>query len=486
MSNIQDFYQVIWSNIKNSDKNFYIDSLKNEKSYKDLYQDIQTFSKIFCDQTNQLTVILAKKNYEHYCAIITTVLSGNTWVPLSFETPLERNLQIIKNLKPKIFIIDEEISEETKLILDDLNIKTFLIKNCLKKTDAKRNCNFNFNFKKIELSMVFFTSGSTGEPKGVKISHEGLSTAVTKIVPLLKISHETWGDYHDLSFVISINILFKCIFTGGTIFCANKLEQLMPCESLIKNRVSCLVTVPSTLARIAKNDKFLDIFASLNTIISCGEPLPIDVMELYLKKKGTNLFNFYGSTELASWIFYHHCKKEDIFTYKNYGYAPIGKMIHGNEIRVTDENLLIVKSPQVTPGYFGEKKNSHLYKYMQEGWFSTGDVVEQIGDEYICKGRYDNQIKLNGYRIHLMDVETQIKKYQNIEDCLCITQEVNGQKIIAAILITKKNVIIEELRFFLINKLSNYMIPRKIFCVKDKPVNKNGKLDRGKLKHFFS
>ena len=231
MLDIRDFYQKIWDNIQYSDKTFFIDSLKNDKKYKDLFHDIKKVSQIFLKKTNQLTVILAKKNYEHYCCIISTVISGNTWIPLSLESPIERNLQIIKNIKPKYFITDQELTPEIKRDLKKLKINIYDISDCLNGIKVDESITFNFNYKRSSLSMIYFTSGSTGTPKGVKISQEGLSTIVPKIIQILGISKEIWGDYHDLSFVISIPILFSCIYSGGTIYCAsNKLDQFMPLQ----------------------------------------------------------------------------------------------------------------------------------------------------------------------------------------------------------------------------------------------------------------
>ena len=176
--------------------------------------------------------------------------------------------------------------------------------------------------------------------------------------------------------------------------------------------------------------------------------------------------------------------QKDILKYKDYGYAPIGRCIDGNKISVTNDNLLLVNGPQVTPGYFGKENLNHLIEYKGDKWFSMGDVVEIQNDIYICKGRLDNQIKLNGYRIHLMDIETQIKKNNNIEDCMCIVEQFNEQKIISVILICKMDITVSELRVFLKNKLPSYMIPRKVICIKEKPINKNGKLDRAKLKYL--
>ncbi len=488
MLHINSFYQKIWKNIINSEEIFYIDSSNNKKSYKELSENIKKMSHIFLDQKNQLTVIMAKKNFYHYCAIIGTVLSGNTWIPLSLENPIERNLKVISDLQPKLILTDQKFSLETIDVLEKLNIKIFDLNAIFENSISNvNNFTLNSNFKKNDLSMIYFTSGSTGVPKGVKISHENLSMSVTRIFPLLNINCEIWGDYHDLSFVISIPILFVCIYSGGTIYAAsNKLDEFIPTKTLIENKVSCLVTVPSTLERISKHKSFREIFSSLKTIVSCGEPLPINIMELYLQNPNTNFFNFYGSTEVSPWIFFHKCEIEDVLKYRDYGYAPIGKCIDGNEITVTKENLLLVRGSQVTLGYYGQEGSSHLLDYEEKKWFSMGDVVQKIGDIYLCKGRLDSQIKLNGYRIHLMDIETQIKKNPNIEDCMCIIEKINEKSIITAIIISKIKMMITELREFLKNKLPGYMIPRKVLCIKEKPINKNGKLDRAKLKQLVT
>ena len=97
MPSVKEFYKKIWDNIQNLDKTFFIDSFKVHKDYNELSNDIKKISQIFSSQTDQLTVILANKNYEHYCCVISTVLSGNTWIPLSVENPFERNLQITEH-----------------------------------------------------------------------------------------------------------------------------------------------------------------------------------------------------------------------------------------------------------------------------------------------------------------------------------------------------------------------------------------------------
>ena len=449
----------------------------------------------FCEFINQINnvrsqfpkkkkriAILAEKSCIHYAAVIATVFSGNTWVPLSIETPVERLTDILAIASPDILFVSktfpvDELAKVKKLVpslrfLEDV-------------TSFKGNkIAFWQKIKINDTAVIYFTSGSTGEPKGVKISFLNILTALRNIAPIFGNKKLVWGDYHDLSFVISINILFMCLCNHGTIFCANnRFDQILPNASLAANKVSCLVTVPSTLSRMRKDKQFLSIFKSLEIVASCGEPLPLDLMKEFVKRNGLNLYNFYGSTEITTWAFYHHCQYDDFKTFDSYGYVPLGKIINGNKFYISKDGLLFVSGHQVMEGYLGFPKKSHLKNFNGREWFSTGDIVEIMHGKIICKGREDNQIKLNGYRIHLMDIEAQLRKLSGVEAAICylsaadIKSEKSEQKIVA-ILFTHKNFSLMNVRNKLKQFLPSYMLPRKIFCRKKLVFNKNGKIDR--------
>ena len=140
-----------------------------------------------------------------------------------------------------------------------------------------------------------------------------------------------FADLHELSFVISIPILFPCWLTGGTVAPAmSQEERFLPVDYLLDNEVDVLITVPSTVLRVktimSKGIKKLD----LKLLINCGEPLHLDVLDYSLKlaKKG-EVYNFYGSTEVAPWTFFHHCRQCDVESFDEMGYAPIGLYCQG-------------------------------------------------------------------------------------------------------------------------------------------------------------
>ncbi len=485
MSNIKKFYHKITENLKKRG-DFYKDSQGKNYSYEEFYIKILKGNSTLHKFKNKKIVVLADKNINSYASIMSIILSGNIWIPLSNETPIERNIEIINDLNPHIIITDIQFKENDKNKIKKKNIKFLNIN--LFVNGSVANPTLNYSLDKERTVIIYFTSGSTGKPKGVKISNLGLSDAICRITPLLKVKPGfIWGDFHDLSFVISINIILKCLFSKGKIYCGfSKLDQLVPNNSIISNDINCLVTVPSTLLRMSNDKNFVNIFKSLRTVVSCGEPFPLDLMKSYITaNKKLNLFNFYGSTELTTWIFYHKCTKKDLQKFKSYGYVPIGKGIEGNRVSVLKNNLLIVNSSQVTPGYLNKNRMSHFLMHEGENWFSTGDVVEKINETFICKGRLDNQVKLHGYRIQLMDIETKIKKIEGVIDCMCFMSKEKNTDLISAIIISKLKFTLNDVRGHLLKKLPNYMVPRKVYCLKNKPTNKNGKLDRSKLRTMF-
>ena len=124
-----------------------------------------------------------------------------------------------------------------------------------------------------------------------------------------------------------------------------------------------LITVPSTLKRVIIDVNSKKAINLLNTVISCGEPLSFNILASFLEKKGIDFFNFYGSTEVAPWIFFHKCSTSTLRYESNHNFVPIGDLLPNNEMTITEDGMLLIKGIQVTPGYIGHDHNSHLIKY---------------------------------------------------------------------------------------------------------------------------
>ena len=132
----------------------------------------------------------------------------------------------------------------------------------------------------------------------------------------------------------------------------------------------------------------------------------------------------------------------------------------------------------MTPGYIGIADDDRFIQLEEKRWYRTGDRLVRDGSVYICKGRLDSQVKIAGNRVELLEVEAQIRKMDEVEMGLCFVSGDANEKLIVAVLITRRKYDIADVRGYLKELLPTYMLPRIVHCLDDPPLNKSGKVDR--------
>ena len=461
------------------------------------YQDLKLFCLKFLTfikkkrKKKKLTIATySNKSFEMYASIFPILLSNSTWVPLSIEYPFERLINICEQVKPDILLFDENIDNK---IIQRMQTK---IHNCrfikyemINNIKLKDKINFDKYVNKISYdntAFIYFTSGSTGLPKGIKVSHSNIINQVyfqIKSLYNIKKNNLIFGDYYNTAFSIFFDIYFPAIFLGSCLSPSKKkYENFLILDHLNENKINILVCVPSTFERLRLyyKDK---LRINLKNLLFTGEPFYLGLLKYVLKVSNSKrIYNCYGGTEMGNWVFYHKCKKNDLISFKNDNLVPIGKPFDGNIVRIEKNSELVVKSKTISNGYLDNKLNSKFIFSKNKNTFYTSDKVIKKGGVYLCKGRIDKMVKISGYRVEISEVEANFYKLKFIRQCVVYLKKKDSYNFIlcAAVSLSKKDKRNNEtlIRYQLKKYLPPYMIPKRIDIYKSLPLNINGKIDR--------
>ena len=323
-----------------------------------------------------------------------------------------------------------------------------------------------------------FTSGSTGEPKGVLKNHSNVVSFIgnfIKTFPML--GNERVANQTPFFFDASMKDIYLTLALGATLYIPSKIRFSLPTETikyLVDNKITMIYWVPSILMMIAKT-RILNFVkpSDLRYVFFVGEVMQPKYLNMWLDAlKNTRFFNTYGSTEIMGVSLYYEIKEHfdgDIL--------PTGKPLANNRVELVDGEI-VVTSDQVAVGY--------LNKPPFNGVMHTGDYATYDKDgNIVFASRKDYQIKHLGYRIELQEIEAAITNLEYIDSCAAIYDEVKDQIILFAALNTQ----IDNPSFTILNdakaKLQFYMIPNKVIIIDKMPLNNNGKTDRIKLKEVY-
>ena len=479
------YYEKVIENFKK--KNIFYTYKHKKYSYQyaslKLKRYLAFFSK-FSSEKKLNIVVYCEKSLDLYVLIQSIFLSNAVFIPISKNTPANRILSMLSEIKVDYFIYD---NFENKNIYNIIK-KKFVTKNInqLNKKKEKELKIKNWISDYNNTCMIYFTSGSTGIPKGTKISHFNYITDffLQKKNLYKNIQKKlVFGDYHETSFSIFFDIYFPAIFFGSTIAPAKTFhEKTEIIEHLKENKVNVLITVPSTIQRISTLYKKINFKNYLKIIIITGETFYLNQLKyLYQNFKFKKVFNCYGSTELSNWVFFHLCKKKDLKIFKKYNLVPIGKNFKNIFFKVKNK-ILHIGGDIVSQGYLKKIQNKNkFYTKSKINWYNTEDRVFRYKNVFICKGRNKNIVKIFGYRIDLSDIESNLRKIKNINEAYCMKHSNNLRESVIAFIKFFKSFDEKKVQEQLKKYLPNYMIPKKIITIKKFPLNNNGKIDRKKL-----
>lgn len=446
-------------------------------------------------------VVYMKKGVDVLVSFMGAAYSCNFYSPIDVDMPASRVNKILEVLKPALVITTAAL-KETFLNYDYQG--GFLL--------FEEACHADISEEKIEaarrrgidtdLLYVLFTSGSTGVPKGVTITHRSVIDYIDWVTETFDITEkDSFGNQAPFYFDNSILDIYSTLKSGATTWIIPKnlfAQPVLLLEYLKEKKINTIFWVPSALIVVAKLKAFrnVDLSDTLKRVLFCGEVMPNKQLNVWRKfLPGVLYANLYGPTEITDACTYYIVDRE----FSDDEPLPIGIPMANTDIIILNEKdepvtgnevgELCVRGTSLSMGYYNNPEKTReafvqnpLNPFVPETIYRTGDLVKynEYG-EIIYLSRKDFQIKHMGHRIELGEIETAVSSLEEISLCCCLYDE-KKQKIVLFLEGELEKAYINER----ISKLvPEYMLPNKVISLPHMPINANGKIDRVKLKELL-
>lgn len=456
---------------------------------------------------SRLFAIVASKNLTTYAAILACLAEGYAWVPLNTKFPHRRNLSILEQAAPSALVFTPGDRDYVESLLDQYPTLPLLNSLCDDLPNEALDEALNQPIQSIadvnidDMAYLLFTSGTTGEPKGIPVSAGNLSAYLDGFLALYPLEAGLRHSHmFDLTFDLSIHDLLVCWKTGGTLVVPTAMDVLMPIQYIRKHQINIWFSVPS-MANLASNSGLLrpNTLPSLTHSFFCGEALPYSTATAWqVAANHSRLTNLYGPTEATIAITAYDIPNSNT---SNQAIVPIGTPYPNQSIRVVsntghtvndgDSGELWLAGTQITQGYLNNPSKTAAAFVEQtftdtphRVWYRTGDLVRynaQHGLEYL--GRIDRQTQISGYRVELLTVEHHLRQaaQTDIVAVLPIPHAIESLNTgLVGFMVNPRGDNTEVLSQ-MADVLPDYMVPNKLLRVDSLPLNVNGKVDYNQL-----
>jgi amino acid adenylation domain-containing protein len=477
-------------------------------SYQDLNKyanQLAHFLRAHGVKPGSLVGVCLHRSMSMIAALLGILKAGGAYVPLSPEFPKERLAYILEDTQIRLLLTQRHLLE----VLPNYKGDFIFFDDHNHDFAGYEECNPESLTVPTDLAYIMYTSGTTGNPKGVMISHQGVVNYLIFLINTYNISStDTVIQIAAISFDPSVREIFGPLVAGAKVLVLKHQEVKNPValvSAIQKYHVTCILSIIPTMLRaliqqIQDHDQSVD---SLRIVLVCGEALHLSDCEkaLAVFNENTSLVNQYGPTECTMTQSYYYVNRSSIIQ-SNSHIAPIGKSIPNTQIYILNDQLGLVpigepgeiyisgvglargylNRPDLTaerfiPNPFSTVSGSRLYR--------TGDLGRYLADgnlEYL--GRVDNQVKINGIRVELAEIEAVLSQHPCVQSTVVLLREdrPGDKRLVAyAVFYEQQTASIPELRSFLIQKLPLYMVPSIFVILDSMPLTPTGKINRHQL-----
>lgn len=442
------------------------------------------------------------KNIECLEILMAVLYSGNFYCPIPFKSPRLRAASIMESLDSPYVITSYKFHEEVTEFYHNSEYILYFEDLCTGEIDNRGIEQRLLCIIDTDPVYILFTSGSTGDPKGVVLPHRAIHDYMQWSVNKFNLNEENnLASQAPFHFDASMPDIYTPLYSGATLNLFSETLFMFPIrlvEFLNRKKVNTLIWVPSALMTLTNKNIFeKNVLIYLKLVMFCGEVMPNRHLNIWRKYHPNAAFvNLYGPTEAAYACTYFIIDR----CFSDNQSLPIGIACENTEIFLLNEEKqrvsqageigeICIRGSCLASGYYKKIVNDSFIQnplnnnYMDR-IYKTGDLgsLNELG-EFMYIGRCDSQIKHMGYRIELGEIETAVSALSYVKNC-CVLFDWEKDSIVL-IYEAVESFSQQNIRIDLREKIPRYMMPGRFIRVDIMPYNLNGKIDREWLKKEY-
>jgi D-alanine--poly(phosphoribitol) ligase subunit 1 len=452
--------------------------------------------------------IFGSRSMEACVGILGAAWAGAAYVPINLKLPEAGVVSLLKRSGLDAIIADSTGSKMlTPLILEHSPAKVLCVRKNVPSGFAEgpsyfeelpRATNVGAGPVRIgaeEVVYIIYTSGSTGVPKGVMLPARAVNQFLNVMEQDYPLTQEDRvAEATDITFDPSVYDMLGTWRAGASLHVIPQAQAMAPAKFVAEHQLTVWTSVPSIGAFMNRMGLLKkDAFPSLRYTFFCGEPLLASVAEAWQRAASNSLVaNMYGPTEATILCIGQACGPQTVMTRDC---VAIGRPFTETKAAIAKNDMefasageqgeLLLAGPQLALGYLddAEKTADRFVTIDGTRWYRTGDLARR--DEngiFHYLGRVDHQVKILGYRIELEEIECHLRDSTGCADVAVVAWPLYGGSasgLVGFVVNCKESE--ESIKESLQATLLSYMVPSKIHCVAELPLNNNGKVDRGAL-----
>jgi amino acid adenylation domain-containing protein len=440
----------------------------------------------------ELVAVVMEKGWEQVVATLAILQCGGAYMPVSAEVPEERLSYMLRHGRVRIALTQPEVVARTPWPGEVASIVV----------DASlfaRRCEpIKVETDRSDLAYVIYTSGSTGLPKGVMIDHAGAVNTVLDVNRRFGITAtDRLFALSELTFDLSVHDIFGSLAAGAALVLPSKAQSRDPaawCDLMREHRVTVWNSVPALMDLLVDHVERTGEGRGLviRVVMMSGDwiavPLPNRIRRLWPEAA---IISLGGATEASIWSIFYPIGRVDP-TWKS---VPYGRPLTNQTIHVLDQALepcpvwvpgdLYIGGVGVALGYWGDEAKTRasflVHPITRERLYRTGDHGRYLPDgdvEFL--GRTDLQVKIQGYRVELGEIEAALARHPAVRDVVVLARSsgAGAGKYLAAYVIPHHPIDAADLERGLQERLPRYMVPSVYVLMDTFPLSANGKIDR--------